>query len=333
MRSSSPVITDPRIPRRQLGARGPKVGVIGFGGWAIGGRTAGESSYGETDDDMSRAAIRRAVDRGVTLFDTAPAYGDGRSERLLGEVLAPFRARVQIATKAGYASWTAAPDFSPAALDRSLDSSLERLRTGWVDVLWLHSPPTDLLLETPEIFAALDRMVADGRIGLWGISCKAPEDALRVLDRHRVPLLQVNLNMLDIRMVECGLAERAEAAGVGIVARTPLCFGFLTGTIGPGATFPDGDHRRAWPARQIDAWAAGAAATLAIAGAAPGAEACAAALRFCLSFPAVATVLPGAVRPGEVDEQVAAGVAGPLDRAIVDAIIAHNRAHSYFVRR
>jgi aryl-alcohol dehydrogenase-like predicted oxidoreductase len=324
-------ISDQLMRRRPMGAGGPDVGVIGFGGWGIGGRTPGNSSYGETEDDVSRATIQRAVERGVTLFDTSPAYGDGRSESLLGEVLEPIRDRVQIATKVGYRSWTEPPDFSVNTMRGSLHGSLDRLRTDRVDLVWLHSPAIELLLETPEIFDALDRMVSEDLVSRWGVSCKSPEDALRLLDVRPVDLFQVNMNMLDIRILENGLVERAEREGVGIVVRTPLCFGFLTGTITPKTVFPEGDHRRAWSSDQIQAWVDGALQALSIVGATPGAQACAAALRFCLSFPAVCSVLPGAIRPTEMDEQADAALYGPLEVENIAAIIELNRAKSFFV--
>src|SRR6185437_7386557 len=100
---------------RALGSSGLTVSEIGFGAWGIGGRTAGETSYGDTDDRRSLAALSRALDLGITFYDTAPAYGDGHSEALIGEAFGS-RDRVVIATKAGLPRFGEPSDFSPAAL-------------------------------------------------------------------------------------------------------------------------------------------------------------------------------------------------------------------------
>src|SRR5262245_21236343 len=101
---------------RALGRTGLVVSEIGFGAWSIGGRTAGTTSYGETDDRTSLAALARALDAGITLFDTSSVYGNGHSEALIGEAFEHRRDRVVIATKAGYETWVRASDFSPASI-------------------------------------------------------------------------------------------------------------------------------------------------------------------------------------------------------------------------
>ena len=319
------------MARRPLWAGGPEVGVVGFGGWGIGGRTPGDTSYGGTDDATSKAALRRATAEGESLFDTAPAYGDGRSETLIGEALADKRDRVVLCSKVGVASWRASADFSPAAIKASVEGSLARLRTDRLDVLYLHSPGPDVLIDDG-VFAALDGLRERGVIGAWGISCKAPGDALAVLEHRPVALFQVNLNMLDLRAVDCGLLDRAAAEGIGIVARTPLNFGFLTGAVDETTAFPEGDHRRAWSKPQIATWAEGARKLMAITGAKPGDEACVAALRFCLSFPAVSAVLPGVLTPAEAGVHADAGRLGPLPDDQVAAILELNRREIFFVR-
>src|SRR5215470_8528531 len=101
---------------RALGRTGLVVSEIGFGAWGIGGRTVGTTSYGDTDDRTSLAALARALEVGITFFDTSSAYGNGHSEQLIGRAFAGSRAKVVIATKAGYGAWDRPPDFSPAAI-------------------------------------------------------------------------------------------------------------------------------------------------------------------------------------------------------------------------
>jgi len=320
------------MERRPLHAGGPEVGAVGFGAWGIGGATPGDTSYGTTDDDTSVATIRRARAVGVDFLDTSPAYGDGRSERLIARAVGPDRDAVVLSSKVGIASWRDRPDFSPAAIRRSLEGSLERLATDRLDVLFLHSPDPAALTDAPDTFDALDTLVAEGRVGAWGISCKAPADALVFLRHRRVSLFQVNLNMLDQRAVACGLLDLAAREGIGIVARTPLCFGFLTGLVDERTAFTEGDHRRAWSPAQRAKWADGARQMMAAAGAAPGQEATVAALRFCLSFPAVSCVLPGALRPQEVEAHAEAGRLGALSEATLAAIMDAYARDEFFVR-
>jgi len=328
-----PGISESHPPaKRPLWAGGPEVGCVGFGGWGIGGRTPGDTSYGNTNDETSTAALRHAAERGITLFDTAPAYGEGRSERLIGQALKDRRASIVLCSKVGVSTWQDQPDFSPDTIQASIEGSLNRLETDWLDVIYLHSPAPELLLAADPVLERLDALRARGIIGTWGISCKSPTDALQILERRPVDLFQVNLNMMDLRAAECGLLETAERKGIGIVARTPLNFGFLTGAVDETTEFTEGDHRRAWSAEQIAIWSQGARRLMALTGAAPGDEACVAAIRFCLSFPSVSSVLPGALTPQEADVHARAGGIGPLPRDIVEEIVLMNRQTRFFVR-
>jgi aryl-alcohol dehydrogenase-like predicted oxidoreductase len=316
---------------RRLGRSGIEISEIGFGAWGIGGATDGLTSYGATDDEVSLAALRRALDLGITFFDTSNVYGYGRSETLIGRAFRGARDRVVIATKAGFSRWNQDLDFSPASIARSCEESLQRLQTDYVDVLQLHNPNPDQI-DRDNVVATLDRLVQQGKTRAWGLSMRAPADALKVLQSIEPAVLQVNLNMLDVRAVECGLLEAAQARGIGIIARTPLCFGFLSGTIRPDTIFPPGDHRLGWPHSQIEVWCNGATEVLAAVPQPSGSTATHAALRFCLSFPAVSAVVPGMIRPAEVDENADASRLGPLPPSATEAVLALNRAHSFFVR-
>jgi aryl-alcohol dehydrogenase-like predicted oxidoreductase len=317
---------------RSLGKSGLTVSEIGFGAWGIGGRTAGETSYGDTDDRRSHAALNRALDLGITFFDTANVYGDGHSETLIGAVFARKRDRVIIATKAGLTRFGDPPDFSPAALQRSLAGSLQRLKSDYVDLFQLHNPPADLFRRSPESYAALEAMQREGKVRAIGVSVKTPADGLSILESHAVAAVQVNLNMLDVRAIEAGLLTTAAKAGTGIIARTPLCFGFLSGAITAGTQFPPGDHRRAWARTQIERWIAGAESMHAAAAAPAGQSRSQAALRFCLSFPAVSSVIPGILSPEEAAQNAAASGFGPLPDAARDRIVALNREIELFAR-
>ena len=315
---------------RTLGKTGLVVSEIGFGAWGIGGRTVGQTSYGDTDDRTSLTALSHALDRGITFFDTSGAYGNGHSEELIGQALAAVRSRVVIASKAGYESWDRAPDFSAKAIVASAEKSLSRLRTDYLDLLQLHNAPLELL-RLDETRGALASLAAAGKIRAWGFSARSPAEALEALKSCDAPVVQANFNMMDVRVVTTGLLDEAIRRRSGFIGRTPLCFGFLSGTIDNSTTFPPGDHRLGWSRVQLNNWIDGARDLLDTVGAAPGSQGVQAALRFCLSFPAVSTVIPGILTATESEENALASAAGPLSAAAVAAVLAINRQREFFV--
>jgi aryl-alcohol dehydrogenase-like predicted oxidoreductase len=315
---------------RPLGKTGLQVSEIGFGAWGIGGRTVEQTSYGDTDDRTSLAALDRALERGITFFDTSAAYGNGHSEELIGQAVRGRRSRAVIATKAGYEAWDRAPDFSPSAIVASTERSLARLATDHLDLLQLHNPPLEVVM-SPAVREALTGLVDSGRIRAWGISAKGPDEAMQALRACDVAVIQANFNMMDVRVLTSGLLAEVERLGIGFIARTPLCFGFLSGTIGHDSVFPEGDHRARWPRAQLAHWVDGAADLMAAISASPGEAAAQAALRFCLSFPALSTTIPGIMRPSEADQNAAASLMGPLPRHDVDAVLEINRNRRFFV--
>jgi aryl-alcohol dehydrogenase-like predicted oxidoreductase len=318
---------------RALGRTGLSVSEIGFGAWGIGGRTVGHTSYGETDDAASRAALARALDCGITFFDTSSAYGDGHSEALIGQAFhGAKRDKVVIATKAGYESWNLAPDFSPAAIQASAEKSLARLHTDYVDLFQLHNPPAEALRDGA-LRDVLDRLKAAGKIRAWGISARSPVEAIEALVEFGAPVVQANFNMMDVRVIDSGLLREVERRGAGFIGRTPLCFGFLSGTIGRATTFPPGDHRLGWSRAQLDNWIDGARDLLSAVGAEPGKAGAESALRFCLAFAGVSTIIPGILTASEAEANAAASSSGPLEAAAVSAVLDINRARRFFVRQ
>lgn len=294
---------------RTLGRSGVRVSVIGFGGWGIGGRTASDTSYGPVDEETCAIALKTALDSGVTFFDTAPAYGDGRSERLIGAAVSDCRDNVVLATKIGYQHWQDAPDFSENAAMRSLEGSLARLGTDRIDLLQLHSPPIDVIHSDNELFKRLRRLKEEGTVRAVGVSAKSPQDAMIAIENVRPDAIQVNFNMLDMRADHCGLFDAASRAGVGVIVRTPLCFGFLSGRLTEQTDYPEGDHRNSWSVAQRKRWLDGAARMrAAVSREIEAAETpVQTALRFCLTPDAVSAVIPGILTPDEASENAAAG--------------------------
>jgi aryl-alcohol dehydrogenase-like predicted oxidoreductase len=313
---------------RPLGSSGIDVSILGFGAWGIGGRTPGATSYGATDDAVSRRALDEAFDHGVTFFDTASVYGDGHSEELIGECFQTRRPAVVIATKAGITKSFEGHDFSASALRLSLEGSLRRLRTDYVDLFQLHNAGPDVVLEHPRIGDVLNRFLEEGKIRAYGFSTPSPRDAAALLDFQSIASLQVNCNLLDWRAVDVGLFDAALTRQVSIIARTPLAFGFLTGTIANDTVFSADDHRSRWSRDNIATWLEVADALFSeIAQAGCKESRAAIALRFCLSFASVATVIPGMMSPEEVRANAAACTLGPLDPSLIRCIEGVYRQH------
>ncbi len=315
---------------RSLGRTGLVVSEIGFGAWGIGGRTVSQTSYGDTDDRTSLAALARAHDGGITFFDTSAAYGNGHSEELIGKALAGVRRKAVLATKAGYEAWDRPPDFSAAAIVASTERSLGRLRTDYLDLLLLHNAPLDAL-QAPDMREALARLMVSGKIRSWGASAKGPADALEALRTCDVPVIQANFNMMDVRAVTGGLFEEVGRRNAGFIARTPLCFGFLSGTVTRDTKFPPGDHRLSWSSAQLANWIDGARDLLEVVSASPGPAGVQAALRFCLAFPEISSTIPGILTPAEAGQNAAASGLAALPKDAVAAVLEINRNRQFFV--
>jgi aryl-alcohol dehydrogenase-like predicted oxidoreductase len=313
---------------RPLGHSGIEVSAIGFGAWGIGGRTAGATSYGETDDNVSRRALMESFDQGVTFYDTASVYGDGHSEELIGDCFSDCRDRVVIATKAGIRPSFEGYDFSASALRASLEASLRRLRTDYIDVFQLHNAGPGVVLNQPHIGELLSRFVQEGKVRIYGFSTLSPDDAVSLLDFPDTACFQVNCNLLDWRAIDGGLFDRAKSHGIGLIARTPLAFGFLTGRFEKDVVFPAQDHRSRWSREKIAAWVEATNAIFTELNIPIGEPSrVAVALRFCLSFEAVSSVIPGMFTRQEVLTNIAAIEAGPLDSGQLRCIEQVYRSH------
>ncbi len=201
--------------------------------------------WGPADDDISRAALRAAFEAGITFYDTADFYGLGRSESLIGEVFGNSD-KVVVATKVGHRlndDGTITLDYSARHIRSACERSLQRLRRESIDLYQLHSARVTHL-EQGDCLVELDRLKQAGKIRHWGISLHtfAPEpEADFLLSRHLGEGFQVVLNMLNRRAVP--VIERAAEAGVGVIARMPLQFGLLAGTMTSDRKFTDDDHR------------------------------------------------------------------------------------------
>jgi len=221
---------------RPLGRTGYDVSTISFGAWAIGG------SWGTVDDDESLAALHTAIDKGINFIDTADVYGDGRSERLIAQVLKERSQDIIVATKAGRRlNPHVADGYNRENLTAFIERSLKNLDVDALDLVQLHCPPTDVYYR-PEVFAVLDDLKQQGKIKHYGVSVEKVEEALKAIEYPGVETVQIIFNMFRLR--PAGLFfEQAKKQNVGILARVPLASGLLTGKFSRSSTFAQDDHR------------------------------------------------------------------------------------------
>ena len=235
---------------RRLGTSGIEVSALGLGCWAVGGPMAATdgrpTGWGEVDDDESVRAIRRALELGVTFFDTADTYGAGHSERVLGKALGGDRDRVVIATKFG---WTfvdgtrrsTGMDVSAGYVRRACEASLARLGVEHVDLLQLHVGDLPQA-ESDAVAETLERLVDAGLIGAYGWSTDDAERARHWGERGTCAAAQHTLNVFEDAPAIVAVCERY---GLASINRSPLAAGFLGGKYRPGVRVGENDWRRA----------------------------------------------------------------------------------------
>ena len=230
---------------RQFGSTGIKVSEVGMGCWAIGGNQFG-NSYGSTDDAISIKTIKKAVELGCNFFDTADVYGHGHSEELLGLALAKSRDKVFIATKVGgaymYGGQFGHINFTEDYIRFAIEKSLLRLKTDYIDLYQLHNPNLSIIKEG-SVFKVLGDLQKEGKIKFVGISVHTLDEGVAAL-KH-VDSIQCVFNLLDPRNYE--LIEGARSKGVALIAREPLCNGFLAGKFKGRENFERGDIRSNMP--------------------------------------------------------------------------------------
>lgn len=306
-----------------------QVSEIGFGCWGIGGPVERSAlSYGPTDDRVSLDALHRAFELGITFYDTAPSYGNGHSEDLLGRAFAHVRQNVVLASKVGFEKLDRGVELSAAAMRRSLEGSLERLRTDYLDLLQLHGLTLEMLRENPAIVETLRKLKTQGMIRAYGMSLQTMAEGIAAIDEFGFEVLQVNFNMIDQRPLALGIVERAVRAGTGLMARTPLSFGFLTGKV-PEGPFDPRDHRARWPDEQIKRWRE-APQFFAPVARQRGCSLAQLALKFCTAYSSFAAAIAGMLTPAEVDENVTVSAMPPLTKAERMTIEEIYKNHKFF---
>lgn len=308
---------------RSLGRTGWRLSEIGFGAWAIGG------AWGNVDDEESLATLHAALDGGVNFFDTADVYGDGRSERLLAKLKKERQEKFYIATKAGRRLPVQTTEgYNRKNLTAFVHRSLKNLNTDTIDLLQLHCPPTEVYYH-PEVFGILDDLVKAGKLRHYGVSVEKVEEALKAIEFPNVQSVQIIFNLFRQRPAERFFAE-AQKRKVGILARVPLASGLLSGKMSHVSKFAKDDHRnfnrhgeafdRGETFSGVD-FETGLSAVEQLKKLVPSDASLAQfALRWILEFPAVTCAIPGAKRPAQITDNLAASDLPPLSKASLKRI-------------
>ncbi len=318
---------------RPLGRTGIEVSEIGYGAWGIGG-----TQWGGADDDESISALNHAIDRGLTFIDTALAYGDGRSERLVGKVVGSRPETIHVATKVPPKNgiWPAPDearieDVYPAEhLRDCAERSLRNLGLDTIDLLQLHVW-NDSWADQGDWREAVEGLRSAGSIRFFGVSINdhQPANSLRLIESGAADTVQVIYNVFD-QSPEDELFPACREHGVGVIARVPLDEGGLTGTLRPDTEFAEDDHRshyfRGDRPREVHDRVTAIASDLDIA----EEDIAETALRYVLSEPTVSTVIPGMRSKRNVERNIAVSDGGGLDPRVRERLHRHRWVRNFY---
>ena len=224
------------MEQRILGKTGRSVSVVGLGTWQLG------ADWGNVDPAQAQAILAASVEAGVTFFDTADVYGDGKSEQAIGKFLKENPGLgVTVATKMGRRMEQRPENYTLANFRQWVDRSRKNLGTDTLDLVQLHCPPTPVYSNN-EVYDALDTLVAEGAIRNYGVSVERTDEALEAIRHEGTASVQIILNAFRLKPLD-DVLPAAKAAGVGIIARVPLASGLLSGKYSKETTFAENDHR------------------------------------------------------------------------------------------
>lgn len=302
---------------RRLGKNGQEISEVGLGCWQLG---ADWSKSDTIDGQGATAILSAAVDHGVTFFDTANVYGNGRSETFIGQFLRQCPKTIFVATKFGRGDEVYPDNYSEAALRRSVDESLKRLGVERLDLLQLHCIPTEVLRDAT-VFDWLRALQQEGLIRHFGASVESVEEGHICLAQEGLHSLQVIFNIFRQKLAT-ELLPQALARGVGIIVRLPLASGLLSGKFTANTTFAETDHRhynRDGQHFNVGETFAGLPFEKGIvlmdmlkSYAPEGMTMAQMAMRWILDHEAVSTIIPGASSPDQAEANAAVSDLAPL---------------------
>jgi aryl-alcohol dehydrogenase-like predicted oxidoreductase len=215
---------------------GWQVSEIGLGCWAIG------SEWGEVTPEDARDVLKTSLDKGINFFDTADVYGDGRSEKFVGELIKSTKEKIYVATKAGRRLNPHTPEgYNLKNIEEFIDRSLINLGVDCIDLLQLHCPPSETCARK-ETYDMMEEIVKKGKIANYGVSVEKVSEAMDAIQYPNVKSIQIIFNIFRQKPAELFFKEAAKN-NVGIIVRVPLASGLLTGKMNKNSSFPQNDHR------------------------------------------------------------------------------------------
>ena len=308
--------------QRILGKTGRAISEIGLGTWQLG------TKWGDPFNREEALKILETADEaGITFVDTADVYNGGKSEETIGEYLKQNPGRFFVTTKCGRRLNPHTTDmYTPEAVRRFVEGSLERLRTECLDLILLHCPPTAVYWRD-DIFGELDRLKAAGKISSYGVSIEKVEEGIQAME-YGISAMEVIFNMFRLKPLE-HLLPLAKENQVGIIARVPLASGLLTGKFTRDTVFGAQDHRSynrdgaAFDKGETFSgvpYETGLRAVEELKTVFGAADLAATAIRWVLMYPEVSVVIPGASRAEQVRNNVKAAELEPLTEQQMQAV-------------
>ncbi len=304
---------------RTLGSTNLRLSAVGFGVWTVSTRW-----WGITDEQQGIDLLRKAYDLGVTFFDTADTYGNGKGETMLAEALGQVRDKIVIGTKFGYDFYTHGrersghkelpQDFSPAFVRRACEESLRRLGTDYIDLYQLHNPRL-WAIQSEELFETLEELKGEGKVRHYsaalGPDIGWEEEGMAAMRQRRLPSLQIIYSILEQDPAR-NFFPVADECDTGLLARVPHASGMLDGTYRPGMTFDSSDHRSHRKQEWLETSLRKVSQLDFLYGEGSGRTIGQAAMQFVLAQPTVTSVLPNILNEAQLQEFVAAPDTPPL---------------------
>ena len=223
--------------KRKFGKIGWDVSEISLGCWAMG------ADWGDVSEEQAKDILKTSFDNGVNFFDTADVYGDGRSEKFVGEFINSTSERIYVATKAGRRIFPHEAEgyYDKDLMESFVDRSLTNLSVETIDLLQMHCPPSEVY-SNDLTYEMLDQLVAKGKIQHYGFSVQTVEEAIECIQRPHTKSVQIIFNLLRLKPAE-EFFKMANEKNIAIIVRVPLASGLLTGKMNTNSSFPENDHR------------------------------------------------------------------------------------------
>ena len=290
-----------KVKQRPFGSTGKFVSEIGLGSWQLGN----ENDWGSMSENEGINIVNKALELGCNFFDTAPNYALGKSEEILGKALKEKRDKVIISSKFGHHD-NGEVDFDANEIQKSVDKSLKRLQTDYLDALLLHNPPFKYLNGNNQHFEELEKLKKEGKIGAYGASVDTSEEMFELIEKTNSQVIEVMFNIFHQKPAKA--FKVAQEKKIALIIKVPLDSGWLSGKYNAKSRF--NDIRNRWSSEIIIRRSEMLEEVKNIVD--PNQSLAKSALQFILAHPEVSTVIPGAKNIRQLEENISA-VQGAMD--------------------